>query len=337
MTSSNASNRPGRTESRPDERRLEHALDALGREPASLSMEVMRVRVERAEQAIHSGSTHSARGWRTMATRKLMNLKTLLAISLLALVAACSVPMEVEEETGRQFVIRTSDSGPVLEDLRSGNWQVGELKVWEQENGETIVLADLLSAGDDAELHFSELPGVLDLQSKALVETVSRSMFGQMLNTMFEVHVNTTGMSDEEINAAINGQLGEQGFPGSVMITRDPDSQHLEVQVDADDLEGLGAEGGQVFIALDEDATVDGDGNATESRMRVRLSDGGFGDINGEMSDEQIRAIVRQQLEADGVNPDDASISITRMPAEDGAKARVEIGVQVESDEPAGN
>ena len=324
MTSRNASNKPGRSDTpRSGEHRLEQALDALGKETPTLGMEQMRQRVERAAR---SGSTHPAGGWKHIMTRKLFNLKTATAVGLLGLVGACSVPIEAEEETGRQFVIRTSDPTAVLAELRSGTWQVDDLKIWEQESGEKLVLATLLDPGDQAESHFRSLDGVLDLENTPTTETVSRSIFGRMANSLFEVRVNTTGMSTDQINTAINEQLANQGFPGTVQVTRDGENGRVEVEVDPGQLEG----NGQVMITLDEDETVDADGNNRLSRMHMKVGSGMADQFSADMTDAQIRELVISQLKKDGVNPDDASISISRIPATDGGEGKVKVGVEVE-------
>ncbi len=53
-------------------------------------------------------------------------------------------------------------------------------------------------------------------------------------------------------------------------------------------------------------------------------------EINGEMTDEQIRETVMRQLKADGMNPEEANIRIERIPAEGGGEQKVKVSVEHE-------
>ncbi len=314
---------------------LDRAWRGLANEAPRASFHEMRRRVEDARLGIHGGSRRAAAeegGWNVNLVKKLGGLKALVIASLLTLAVACSVPVEVEENHGLELVATTSNPEALLDELKSGKWEVGELKLWEAEGGGTTVIATLLNATQKDLALLESLDGVIDLSSRDHVETVERSLFGAMMNNLFEVEVNVTGMTDAEVNAAINEQLAAQGFNGNVQIIRGgEDGRQLDVIIDDADLEGLGEEGGQIFIALDEDETIDGEG---EVRQRVHMQMGNEPmEINGEMSDEQIRAQIIERLIADGVDPENASISISRSQGAEGEPMRVEVGVEVNEDE----
>ncbi len=190
------------------------------------------------------------------------------------------------------------------------------------------MIATLLNAGESDLAGLQAISGVTELSSCEHTEKVERSLFGAMMNNIFEVHLNTTGMSDTEINTAINQQLASQGFSGNVQITRGEDGQQLDVIVDDADMENLAGENGQIFIALDEDETVDG-GGQRKQRVHMKMGNDPLA-IDGTMSNEEIRAGILEQLKADGIDPANASITISRTPGEDGAADKVEVGVQVE-------
>ncbi|MFA7330051.1 MAG: hypothetical protein WC326_03150 [Candidatus Delongbacteria bacterium] len=253
------------------------------------------------------------------------------AASLLLVVLACTVPLNYDREAGLTLDLQVSgDLEPVLRVLRQGPWSVENFNVQEEDGGRSRVQA-LLRDASQAELAvFEGLAGV-ELSSTPWEEESRGSLFTMMMDQVFNVQLNISGLSDEQINTALQEQLDAQGYPGRVSVTRSEEGGLPLVHVE---LESDSAAPGPLTIALSAQC----DSQLTEGEWQ--LQGGGLPGLQLEglegLTEAEIRERVLAQLRAAGVNPDSVGVVIQRREdsSPDGAVRSQDLRIQVKK-EPA--
>lgn len=248
------------------------------------------------------------------------------AVSLLLLVLACTVPLDYDREAGLALRIEVSgDLEPVLRVLRQGPWSVESLNVEEEAEGGRVQALLRGASSEDLAL-FHGLAGV-ELSSEPWEEEARGSLFSMMMDEVFHVRLDISGMSDEQINTALQEQLDAQGYPGQVTITRGEEDglPLVHVELDSDS-----ASPGPLAISL----TSRQDSVVSEGEWEM---DGGVLpplDIQGleDLSEEEIRQRVLDQLRAAGVPVDSLAVRVQRSgdASQDGSVQRRDLRIQVE-------
>jgi len=253
-------------------------------------------------------------------------LKYAAAACLLALVAACTVPMGYERETGTEVnLLVAGELEPAIEELRGGPWTLSALNISTTEGEPPLheITARLLNAERSDLGDLERLEGLRAFDARTLVEAAEGTLYDMMVDRLFSVSLDVGGLNDEEINRLLNERLAASGFEGAVTVSR-----------------GAGAEGLQLEVEVPEDESSAGAGEA--GLLEIKLFDGEAGsagagrlqDLNldlsvtGEMSEEQIREMVREQLEAQGVDAESARILIRRNEDGSGDSGMLELEVR---------
>lgn len=248
------------------------------------------------------------------------------AVALLLLVLACTVPLDYDREAGLD--LRVSMNGrlqPVVELLRAGPWDLESYNV--QDNGTGgVVEARLRGARPEDLAELRALAGVTALETSPWSEESRGSLFTMMMDNVFHVRLDISGLNDDEVNQAVNEQLRQQGYPGRVTVTRRDGEPEMEVHVEADSSAGSG----ELRIELSDQH----DSLATESAF---VQKGGgmqleLGDLQG-LSEAQIRARVEEQLRARGLDPDSVRVEVQHHDLESGAQRTKDTRILIGSGE----
>jgi hypothetical protein len=252
------------------------------------------------------------------------------AVSLLLLVLACTVPLDYDRDAGLALRIDvTGDLEPVLRVLRQGPWSVENLNV-EEEAGHSRVQALLRDASPEDLALFEGLAGV-DVSSEPWQEESRGSLFSMMMDEVFHVRLDISGMSDEQINTALQEQLDAQGYPGQVTITRGEEDGLPLVHVE---LESDSASPAPLAISL----TSRQDSVVTEGEWELHGGDLPPLDIQGleDLSEEEIRQRVLEQLRAAGVPVDSMAVRVQRNgdESQDGTVRREDLRIQIQQGAP---
>ena len=244
------------------------------------------------------------------------------AVALLLLVLACTVPLDYDREAGLD--LRVSMNGrlqPVVELLRTGPWDLESYNV-QDNGGGGVVEARLRGARPEDLAELRALAGVTGVETSPWSEESRGSLFTMMMDNVFHVRLDISGMNDDEVNQAVNDQLQQQGYPGRVTVTRQEGMPNLLVEVDGDSL----AAPGQLTIELsDQRDSIATEGIWVQEGRPLNLELGG---LEG-LSEAQIRARVEEQLRARGLNPDSTEIFIQNDLDETGGARTHDVRIQV--------
>jgi len=177
---------------------------------------------------------------------------------------------------------------------------------------------------------FDGLAGV-SLSSEPWQEEARGSLFSMMMDEMFHVRLDISGMSDEQINTALQEQLDAQGYPGQVTVTRQGEDGLPMVRVE---MESDSASPGPLKIAL----TSRRDSVAHEGEWELRggaLPNLDLQDLEG-LSEEQIRQRVMDQLRRSGVNVDSVGVVVQQRSesSEDGSRKDRQVRIEVRPESP---
>jgi hypothetical protein len=303
---SNELSRARKAERRPDP--LVEPFAALA-EDSPPSFEDWRRRVEAARAADPHGRLPKGESnmpnWTTW-----RSLRAAAAAVLLLVVIACTVPMDYDRRAGTDIeLLLTGDPAPVLAELGTGPWTVESLDLREADEG-LLVVARLVGA-DPAELERRlHRPGVLDLRAAEVREEARGTLFDMMMDHVFHVNLDITGLSDEQINAQLSEQLAAIGWNGTVQVTRQEGFPHVMVEVEPP----VDAPGGELRIELQ-----DGSSRTLDEELWVQRGSGGprleLGELAG-LSEGQIRQRVLEQLRAQGLEVDSAQVFVQRQSGE---------------------
>jgi hypothetical protein len=249
------------------------------------------------------------------------------AASLLALVAACTVPVDYERETGLDVNVAVEgDVEPLLSGLRAGPWAVASLEVGAMAGPYREVRALLLGADRAQARQLRQVDGVNSLTIVPHSEKASGTLAEMVADRFFRVELDVAGKSDQEINAALDQLLAAQGFDGEVSVTRDAEGR-IQVSMGemAHDHEGRT----ELFIGL-----VDGDEGVEQERVvehQGALRQMELGDIEG-LTPEQIREKVQRQLADLGLDSGASQVQVMVVGEHEGGVIEKKIEVRVERD-----
>jgi hypothetical protein len=225
------------------------------------------------------------------------------AVSLLLLVLACTVPLNYDRDAGLSLNLRISgDLEPVLNVLRDGPWSVENLSI-EEEGEESRVQALLRDASPEELAALEGLAGVVMMRVEPWEETSRGSLVSMMMDNVFNVQMNISGMSDDEINRTLNERLQAEGYPGRVSIVRPEGASEIVVQVVGDSTSP-----GPLTIEL-TDGDQEGSGALGQAARALNLRSE---EMRG-LSEAEIRARVVKQLLDSGVNLDSSRLGIKMM------------------------
>lgn len=288
-------NQPG---SVPEMDQLKQAFDALKAEEPGTPFADLRRRV-----ALASGPAQG-KGLATMWNKEFWNgARIALVACLLLLVVACTVPVSYEQDTGAQVeLLVAGELDEVIDFIHAQDWEVRNLDIKSRPEGHQLKLE--IDGSTDASLEaLGNLPQVTDLNMRPWVHEVEGTLFSMVMNRVFQIELDISGMDDDEINRALQEQLDASGFPGEVTIQRQDGFPSVMVDVSMEE----GAEPTELRIELqDEVAGIETedvwvqDGNGPEIEL---------GDLEG-LSEEEIHARVLAQLAAQGVNMDSVQVFV---------------------------
>ncbi|MDP2359579.1 MAG: hypothetical protein Q8O14_02325 [bacterium] len=248
------------------------------------------------------------------------------ACALLAVVLACTVPLDYDREAGLNLRLTINgELQPVLELLREGPWSLDALRVDEGATA-SVVEARLRDARvEDLEI-LRTLAVVEELESGPWAEERRGTLFTMMMDNVFHLRLDISGMSDEQINEALGERLQAEGYPGRVTVRRQEGMPQVLVEVEGDE----GATPGQLTIELsDRRDSIATEGVWVQEGRPLNLE---LGQLEG-LSEEEIRARVRQQLQAAGLHPDSSQIFIQRHESGEGQRRQAELKVEVRAGE----
>lgn len=178
---------------------------------------------------------------------------------------------EVEQVThARSLAVSHADGGAVL----------GlELAGWSEERAERAAAA-LVE-------RLRERAFTAEARVSPITETVSGNVYAMVLDRIIVIDVDTEGKTDQEVEDEIRAQLLAEGV-AEPSVTYHSDADESEVRVE-------GEHEGKVFKVVHKQA-----GEAREPNVRVEI---GWLDTTREpgMTDEQLEAKIRGQLEARGL------------------------------------
>lgn len=320
---SNESSRARKAERRPDA--LADAFEALAAEEAP-AFEPWRRRVEARLAEDPAGPLPKGESvmpnWTTW-----RSLRAAAAAALLLIVVACTVPLDYDRSAGTDVELLVSgDPGPVLAELRGGPWVLENLNVSEADGG-TRIVARLVDA-DPAEVERRLAgAGVLDLNAAEALEEARGTLFDMVMDNVFHVHLDISGMSDEEINAQLAAQLADIGWTGQVQVSRQDGFPQVTVEVERPE----GAPDGELRIELtDQQSNIVEEGVWVQDGPGLNLD---LGDLEG-LSEDQIRARVEERLRAQGIDPDSVQVFVQHEESGegDGREVREEMWITVDDD-----
>ena len=257
-------------------------------------------------------------------------LKLALVVILLAVIGiACSMPVVQDDTLG--YVVKWSAKKSNTE----ATDKINKLS-WISKNQVSVLPDEILATNKDNNsrdelLNYSmvlqntkedvaksyksdleKIPGVTNVQITPLTEKVKRSLFSTALNKIFQVEIDVSNMSDQEVEKNLREQFKTAGVQNiDLKVTRDEKGRRaITMKLSKDSHEG-----GDYDIKV-----KDGD---KMLRMKKSEREEDAGNLMNK-TDEEIRAQVRKDL--DNPNIKDDEIEITR------DKGNVNVNVNVKKE-----
>ena len=236
------------------------------------------------------------------ATNKFKLAYTFLILAFV--VAACNYPVTQEETAGDVLKWTVSKNNTeTINKIENSDWfKSGEYNI-NEENGivsYSLVVPKEKHAGiQDINKQLSAMEGVMEVNIIPINETVKRPLYSAVLNDLFKIDINATNMSDAELNNEINAQLKKAGIENAtVNFEKGPDGKRLlKVGIPDDQMHKSGG----------FDMTVQ-DGNNLTKLKEVRKNGPGDPDKFKGKSDDDIRAMVRADLQIPDLRNDEIEI-----------------------------
>lgn len=224
--------------------------------------------------------------------------------------AACNYPVTQEESAGDvlQWSVSKDNTDAIskienLEMFKTCGYNVNVENI----NGKEIVSYNLIIPKDghtnvtDYKNQLQAINGVNDLKLIPLNETVKRPVYAAVLNDLFKIDINATNMSDAELEKEVTDQLKKAGIEvQTVNFTSDEDGHRIMKVVIPDN---------QLIKDGGFDLTVK-DGNNITKMKEVRKTGPGDADRFKGKTDEEIRNMVREDINAPDLK--DGQIEIIR-------------------------
>ncbi len=238
-----------------------------------------------------------------------MASKIRIAYAVLALafvVAACNYPVTSNETAGDVLTWAVDPTNPdAIRQVKSLPWLAnGPVKVEARNiNGVEEQLYSFVIPKEShgkAGAYKSELERIAGVSSVKLLElsqTVKRPVYSALLHELFQININATNMSDEELKSEITTQLQNAGISGAVVkIEMNGDARRVNIEFAENSIPPNGG----------FDMTIT-DGNNVERIKQLRKESGTPGKFNGK-TDEEIRQMVREDFPDGDLRDDEIHI-----------------------------
>jgi hypothetical protein len=230
-------------------------------------------------------------------------------IFLAILVGACSMPVTQTETLGHVISwTADKDNTSAVEQISKLGWiKNGNFNSNENvNNGKAEMLYTLTltnSTDKQVEGYVKELQaikGVNMIKAVPISNNVKRPLYSAALSKFFSIDINATGMSDEELQKEVARQLKEQGVEMNVDIKTNSEGRR-EIRMQMPE--------GQINKEPKNFEMKIEDGNNVEKMKVVHKDQNDMDRFKGK-TDEEIRNMIRQDLENPGLRDDE--IKITR-------------------------
>ncbi|MBT4096642.1 MAG: hypothetical protein HOM68_23650 [Gemmatimonadetes bacterium] len=301
---------------------LKASFDRLAAASDGLTLSELRSRIaaKRMEETMDTRIT-----WR--------RLRAATVGGILAVIAACTVPVNYERETGLDVSLAVEgDVQPLLAGLKTGPWSVASLAMGAQSGPYREISATLFGAARDDAERLRDLPGVGSLQVASHSESASGTLYDIMVDRFFRVEISIAGKTEEEINQAVADALTAQGFEGGVSLSRGQNGE-IHLMTDGIDSQGEGITQVQIMLS-DADTETEGELIHEMHGSMPRLD---LGDLDG-LTADQIKARVQQQLADNGIDTESVHVHVggdDETGSEAGAAIEKRIELRVVVDEEA--
>ena len=225
------------------------------------------------------------------AAKKIRIAYAFLALAFIA--AACNYPVTSNENAGDVLVWTVEPAATdAITQINALPWlREGNTKVAASTDGATgekmfrfVIPAEKHAMAQQYKSQLEGIKGVKQVKLVELSQIVKRPVYSALLNSLFRIDINATGMSDAELKTEIENQLATAGITGAtVTIVRNGDDRRVKMEFDESSAQ---TEGGF-------DMTIT-DGNKVEriKQMRKGAEPGKF---DGK-TDEEIRRMVREDF-----------------------------------------
>lgn len=214
-------------------------------------------------------------------------------------VAACNYPVTQHETVGDVLIWNIAKENTLAADqinrldwLKSGEYNYKD----ENTDGEEIISYSLVIPKENIDKvpefikQLENIAGVGGIRLIPINETVKRPVYSALLNGIFKIDINATNMSDDELRMEVETQLKNAGI------------ENAQVDFEKD---GGGKRMIRLFIP-DQQLKKDGgfdmtikDGNNVSRMKGIRKDGPGGEDKFKGKSDQEIRDMVRQDLDRD--------------------------------------
>jgi len=235
--------------------------------------------------------------------------KIRIAYAVLALafvVAACNYPVTSNETAGDVLTWTVDPTNPeAMKQVKSLSWlSKGPVKVEARNiNGVEEQLYSFVVPKENhgkVSAYKSELERIAGVGSVKLLElsqTVKRPVYSALLHELFQININATNMSDDELKSEITTQLQSAGISGAtVKIEVNGNARRVNIEFAENSIPPNGG----------FDMTIT-DGNNLEKIKQLRKDSGTPGKFNGK-TDEEIRRMVREDFPDDDLRDDEIQI-----------------------------
>ena len=237
------------------------------------------------------------------------------------LIAACNYPVSQNDTVGYVLTWTASktDNNSVLDNLKKFDWYKNSNVSAADKilNGNEWTEYKLLVQSTDDKAVIScknDLEKIKQITSIKIVpinQSVKRPVYSAALNSFFKIDINSSKMSDEQVQAEITRQLKDAGFDNA-SVSYKPDEKgrsRLEIKFP----ENINS-GDNKTIQVD----VDNDNSHQVIKMKTEKPDVDF----SKMTDAEIRSYIKNQNKDDNLT--DKDIQITR----EGSNVKININKQ---------
>lgn len=235
--------------------------------------------------------------------------KIRIAYAVLALafvVAACNYPVTSNETAGDVLTWTVDPTNPeAMKQVKSLPWlSNGPVKVEarningiEEQLYSFVVPKENHGKVSSYKSELERIAGVRTVKLLELSQTVKRPVYSALLHELFQININATNMSDDELKSEITTQLQSAGISGAtVKIEVNGNARRVNIEFAENSIPPNGG----------FDMTIT-DGNNVEKIKQLRKDSGTPGQFNGK-TDEEIRRMVREDFPDGDLRDDEIQI-----------------------------